>query len=482
MRIKSYYKFVALLLMGVLLSCSSSKTMLQDESRNQGKEYIQTGVHSTFSQDSNSLANNHWRTIFTDENLDILIDSALSKNQELNITLQEIEITKNEVRARKGEYLPSGGVGLGAGLEKSGEYTRNGAVEHQLDIQENKAFPDPLGDFVIGAQFSWEIDIWKKLRNSKNAAAARYLGSIEGRSFMVTHLVSEIANSYYELLALDKQLTIIQEFIDIQTDVLEVVKQQKEAARVSQLAVNRFEAQLLNTQNRQYSIKQQITETENKINFLVGRFPQHVERNAEAMNKILIDSIMTGNPIQLIENRPDIRKAEQELIAAKLDVKAARANFYPTLGLHANVGVQAFNPSVLFNPSSLIYSLVGDLFAPLINRNAIKANYNTKKAKKTQALIDYQKTILTAFIEVNNQLASVQNYSASYQTKSNEVDILNQSVVISKDLFISARADYMEVLLTQRETLEAKMELVETQLKEKQSKIGIYEALGGGWR
>ena len=248
------------------------------------------------------------------------------------------------------------------------------------------------------------------------------------------------------------------------------------------LAVNRFEAQLLNTQNRQYSIKQQITETENIINFLVGRFPQHVERNAEAMNKILIDSIMTGNPIQLIENRPDIRKAEQELIAAKLDVKAARANFYPTLGLHANVGVQAFNPSVLFNPSSFIYSLVGDLFAPLINRNAIKANYNTKKAKKTQALIDYQKTILTAFIEVNNQLASVQNYSASYQTKSNEVDILNQSVVISKDLFISARADYMEVLLTQRETLEAKMELVETQLKEKQSKIGIYEALGGGWR
>ncbi len=479
---KSRYKLVALLLFGIVLGCNNPRTLLQDETRNEGKEYVQAGLKTPASQDTVSIANNSWKTVFTDDKLAVLIDSALSKNQELSITMQEIEISKNEVRARKGEYLPSGGIGVGAGLEKSGEYTRNGAIEHQLNIKDNQAFPEPFGDFVIGAQFSWEIDIWKKLRNSKNAAAARYLGSVEGRNFMVTNLVSEIATSYYELLALDKQLDIINEFIDIQTDVLEVVKQQKAAARVSQLAVNRFEAQLLNTQNRQYQIKQQIVETENKINFLVGRFPQHVDRNSDGMNTVLIDSILTGNPDQLLQNRPDIRKAEQELIAAKLDVKAAKANFYPTLGIHANVGFQAFNPTVLFNPSSLIYSLLGDLFAPLINRNSIKATYNTKKAKKIQALVDYQKTILNAFMEVNNQLASVKNYSDSYKTKSNEVDILNQSVVISKYLFMSARADYMEVLLTQRETLEAKIELVETQLKEKESKIGIYKALGGGWK
>ncbi len=479
---KSRFKLVALLLFGIVLGCNNPRSILQDETRNEGKEYVQAGLKTPASRDTVSIAVNSWKTVFTDNKLAVLIDSALSKNQELSITMQEIEISKNEVRARKGEYLPSGGIGVGAGLEKSGEYTRNGAIEHQLNIKDNQAFPEPFGDFVIGAQFSWEIDIWKKLRNSKNAAAARYLGSVEGRNFMVTNLVSEIATSYYELLALDKQLDIINESIDIQTDVLEVVKQQKMAARVSQLAVNRFEAQLLNTQNRQYHIKQQIVETENKINFLVGRFPQHVDRNSDGMNTVLIDSILTGNPDQLLQNRPDIRKAEQELIAAKLDVKAAKANFYPTLGIQANVGFQAFNPTVLFNPSSLIYNLLGDLFAPLVNRNSIKATYNTKKLKKIQALVDYQKTILNAFMEVNNQLASVKNYSDSYKTKSNEVDILNQSVVISKDLFMSARADYMEVLLTQREMLEAKIELVETQLKEKESKIGIYKVLGGGWK
>ncbi len=482
MRTNVKYIGIAGLLMFAVLGCKSSKTALQDETHKEGSDYIQSAKNTALSTDTNTVATINWKQIFTDEKLIALIDTALKNNQELAIMQQEIAMSNSEIREKKGEYLPTGGIALGAGMEKSGEFTRNGAVESQLTIKDGQHFPEPLGDFMVGAHFSWEIDIWKRLRNGKNAAVARYLASIEGKNFMVTHLVSEISEAYYGLLALDKQLQIVNEFIKIQTDVLEVVKQQKESAKVTQLAVNRFEAQLLKTKNLQYSLNQQIVENENKINFLVGRFPQKVDRTPVSLDNVLLNAVFVGTPAQLLENRPDIRQAEQGLIAAKLDVKAARARFYPTLGLTANLGMNAFNPEVWFNPKSLLYNLLGDIFAPLINRNAIRANYNISKAKQVKALVTYQQTILKAVIEVSNQLAGVQNYTNSYQTKANEVQILNQSVEISQDLFNSARADYMEVLLTQREALDAEMELVETQLKEKEAKIGIYRALGGGWK
>src|SRR5690606_15415979 len=185
-------------------------------------------------------------------------------------------------------------------------------------------------DFGIGVYASWEIDVWKKLRNAKKAAVSRYLSSVEGRNFMVTNLISEIAESYYELMALDNLLDIVERNIEIQGSALQTVKQQKEAAKVTQLAVNRFEAQLLNTKNLQYEIRQRIVETENKINFLVGRFPQPITRDSESFENLPIGPVQEGIPSQLLENRPDIRQAELELMAAKLDVKVARANFYPS--------------------------------------------------------------------------------------------------------------------------------------------------------
>ena len=166
------------------------------------------------------------------------------------------------------------------GLEKDGEYTRHGAVDESLNIREGQAIPEPLPDFMVGAFASWELDVWKKLRNGKKAAVARYLSSVEGRNFMVTNLIAEISNAYYELMALDNQLEIIQRNIAIQRNALRIIEQQKQAAQETQLAVNRFAAQLLNTENLQYDIKQKIVETENWLNFLVGRFPQPIVRSS----------------------------------------------------------------------------------------------------------------------------------------------------------------------------------------------------------
>lgn len=437
----------------------------------------------TGSTDTTDAASTPWKQFYADPNLRVLIDSALSNNQELNIMLQEITVAQNEVRARKGEYLPFVDLGAAAAVDKVGRYTRNGVLEHNLEVEEGKEFPEPLPDFLIEARASWELDVWRKLRNAKKAAVMRYLGTIEGRNFMVTHLVAEIADSYYELMALDNQLEILQNNIAIQRDALEIVKLEKQAAKVTELAVRRFEAEVLKNRSKQFDIQQRIVETENRINFLVGRYPQHVNRNSKAFTSIITDSMYAGIPAQLLSYRPDIRQAELEISAAKLDVKSAKASFYPSVRLSAGVGLNAINTTYLMEtPQSLLYSVAGDLVAPLINRNALKAAYASANARQMQAVYDYERTVLNAYVEVVNQLSNISNLRSSYELRQQQVEALSSSITISTNLFRSARADYMEVLLTQRDALESKFELVETRKQQLNAMVNMYQSLGGGWR
>lgn len=434
------------------------------------------------SSDTTNSAKVKWKDFFTDPNLRVLIDTALMNNQELNIVQQEIVQSQNEVRARKGQYLPFLSVGAGAGLDKQGRYTRLGSVDDQLEIKDGQKFPDPLTDFMLSANVSWELDVWKRLRNSKKSAMLRYLASTEGRNFMVTLLIAEIADSYYELMALDNQLDILQKYIDIQNNALDMVRLQKDAAKVTELAVRRFEAEVLKNQSRLYDIKQQITITENHINFLVGRFPQPIARNSQVFIDMIPNSIQAGIPSQLLTNRPDIRRAEQQMAAAKLDIKIAKANFYPNFTISAGAGYQAFNPKYLINsPQSVLYYLGGQLVAPLINRNSIKAEYSSANARQIQSVYNFQRAILNAHIEVANQLSNINNLENSYSLKNKQVQTLVRSIEISTGLFNSARADYMEVLLTQRDALEARFELVEIKKRQMSATVNIYQALGGGW-
>ncbi|MFT3826580.1 MAG: TolC family protein [Chitinophagaceae bacterium] len=435
------------------------------------------------SKDTTNMATLQWRTFFTDKNLVSLIDTALKNNQELNITLQEIEIAKNEIRLRKGAILPTVGVRGGIGVEKVGRYTSQGAGDATTEIEPGKEMPDPLTDFTIAAYANWEVDIWKKLRTAKKAAVTRYLSTVEGKNFVVTNLVAEIANSYYELISLDNQLEIVRQNIQLQKNALEIVKIQKEATRVTELAVKKFEAEVLKSQSLEYDILQNIREAENRINLLLGRYPQPITRDGGNFLGMIPQTVNTGIPSQLLANRPDIKQAELELIAAKLDVKVARAEFYPSLDISAAIGLQAFKPSYLVKfPESILYSLAGDLAGPLINRNAIKAEFFSANARQLQAIYNYERTILNAYLEVANQLSNISNLEKSYDLKSKQVDALTTSINISNDLFKNARADYLEVLMTQRDALESKLELIETKKQQLNAVINIYRNLGGGWQ
>ena len=473
--INNKYKFLYFLSITLLLwGCKTPQLTTNKSKLNMPSNFVENK-----NSDSAKLIN--WKSYFKDENLIALIDTALKNNQELNIMLQEIAISKNEVRIRKSEYLPFVNIGASADVDKAARFTRNGALEHNLQIKSGQDFPEPLKNFQITANSTWEIDIWKKLRNSKKSAMMKYLSTIEAKNFMISNLVSEIASTYYELLALDNILSIIDKNIVIQQNALEAIKVQKSAAGVTQLAVNRFEAQLLNTKNKQYAIKQEIIEKENLLNYLTARFPSKIKRSKLELTDFDLPSIAYGLPSQLLENRPDIKKAEYEMQAAELNVKSAKANFYPKLAINANSGFQSFNSSLLFLPESMLFNLGSELVTPVVNRNAIKAIYSNAKSQQIQALYNYNQALINAYVEVRNQINSIDNLNNSFKLKSEEVSILYNSVEISNSLFNSARADYMEVLLTQREALDSKLELIEIKTNQIKSYIQLYRSLGGGW-
>ncbi|MDB2463089.1 TolC family protein [Algibacter sp.] len=475
LKIKKNYVF-GLLSIVLLFGCVPTQEAIKNVNNTVPENY------QNKSSDTLNMAKMNWKEVFSDQKLIALIDTALSNNQELNIMLQQIVRANNEIQVRKGEYLPFVNVYAGAEIEKVGEYTRDGAVEENLNIREDEAFPEPLSDFSVGLSASWELDVWKKLRNGKKAAVLEYLSSIEGKNFMVTNLVAEIASSYYELLALDSQLTIIEQNLDIQQNALKMVKLQKEAARATQLAVRRFEADVFKNQSNKFQIQQKIVETENNINFLIGRFPQTIDRDSAGFIDTPIASIDAGIPSQLLANRPDIKQAEYELEASKLNVQVAKANFYPSIGISAGVGLQAFKTKFLTStPESLIYSVVGDVVGPLINRNAIKAEYKNANSRQLQAVYEYERAILNGYVEVATELSNIDNLKESYKLKEQQVDALTEAIDLSIQLFKSARAEYTEVLLTQREALDSKIEIIETKRDQLLANVKVYQALGGGW-
>jgi len=433
--------------------------------------------------DTTTWANIPWRQFFSDPHLRVLIDTAIQRNKELKITLQEIEIAKNDVAFRKSFLAPTVGIRAGAGVEKVGRYTSQGAGDASTEIRPGHAVPDPLGDFSLAATASWELDIWRKLHNAEDAAASRYLASVEGKNFVLSNLIAEIASSYYALITLDNQVEIVQNTIALQEQALEVVKAQRAVGRVNELAVQKFTAELLKTQAVAYNLLQETTEMENKINFLLGRYPQKIERNKGALLSDLPTQVKTGIPAQILHNRPDIQAAELDLKAASLDVKVARAEFYPSLDISAALGLQAFKPSYLLKmPESMLYSLAGDMFAPLINRGAIKAEFNTASARQLQALYNYEQVVLNAYLEVSNQMSNISNLEKGVEKQTKQVDILNHSIAISKELFINNKAEYLEVLTTQRDALDAKLDLLDMKKNQFDAVIQVYKGLGGGWK
>nr|WP_245327710.1 efflux transporter outer membrane subunit [Hymenobacter fodinae] len=436
--------------------------------------------------DSASVAMLPWREFFGDKNLVGLIDTALQANPDLRTAIQRIEIARANLQVQRGALLPTVNGVASAGVEKFGDYTLNGIGNYDTNLSPNiegrQRIPNPTPDFFLGLRSSWELDLWGKLRQRRQAAFLRLLATEKGRHLVETSLVAEVARLYFNLLGLDNELGVLKKNQLLQERALEIVKIQKRAGRANELAVQQFTAQLLRTRSLEAETQQRIVASENELNRLLGRYPQRIARGLPILQQPLPAQVQAGLPATMLLRRPDVQQAELEMVAARADVAAARAAFLPSLTLTPFVGVNAYRASVLFNsPGSLAYGLLAGLSAPLINRNGLKADYRRSAAEQQIAYNDYQKAVQTGFEEVTTNLRGLGNYQRVFELQQQEVEALNQAVSISDDLYKANYATYLEVVTAQRNVLDAELNLTNTRRQQFLLLIDLYRALGGGW-
>lgn len=426
------------------------------------------------------------RAFFADTLLNQLIDEALNNNFDLQMALQRIEMARAGVRLTQGLGRPDLTAVASAGGRKFGRYTIDGVGNYDTKFSNNldakQRIPDPfVPDFFVGAVSSWEVDIWNKLSSQKKAATARLLASETGKNLVVTSLVADIASAYYELLILDNELLFLEENIALQQSALDIVRVMKQAGEANQLGVELLNAQLLASSTIKIEVRQEIVELENRINFLVGRFPQPISRTVVPWERVIPLKLATTVPSRLLENRPDIRQAEYELLATNADLFAAKAAFYPSFNISAGLGLQAFNALMLLNPASVAYNALGGLTAPLLNRRQLAADLMASKAQQQMAYIQYQRSVVNGFTEVYNLVKLIENTNEMYTLKAQEVEVLRQSINTSRELFRFGRATYLEVITAQKNALQAQIELINLKKRQFNAVIGLYKSLGGGW-
>jgi NodT family efflux transporter outer membrane factor (OMF) lipoprotein len=417
---------------------------------------------------------------YNDTTLTRLIWQALATNRELKILEEDIQIAGAQVLTSRGALLPTVGGRIGAALDKNSRFTPLGAAEKELQYLPGRNFPEFPGDFLLGLTYSIPLDLWRELRNARDAAGRRYLAVIEKRNDFVTRLVADLAENYYGLMALDTRLATLDQIIDLQQRSLRAAEANFAAARGTTLPIRRFQAEVHKNQSEKLLVRQEIVETENRINHLLGRGPQPVPRNSAGFLETTIHALNLGVPAQLLRNRPDIRQAEYELEAAGLDVKVARARFFPRVDITGGVGTRVFNPRYLFDPESLALNVAGELAAPLVNRAAIRADYLTANAQQLQALYNYQRVIIEASIEVVDRMSMLQNHTKSLEVRRQQLKDLEDSVDSAGKLFQAARGEYIEVLFAQRDLLDARTVLIETKRQQLSAIVNVYRALGGG--
>ncbi|WP_114779183.1 efflux transporter outer membrane subunit [Botryobacter ruber] len=438
-------------------------------------------------QDTTSAGDLQWREFFADPYLAGLIDTALQNNPDVLGAVQQVEIARANFLYSKGILLPQLEGVASAGVRKYGDYTMDGVGNYDTNfstnIEEKQQIPNPVPDYFLGVRSSWEIDLWGKLRSARKAAYNRFLASEKGRQLVVTSLVADVAYVYYELLALHNELDILNKNIELQKHAVEISKIQKEGGRTTELGVQQFTAQLLNTQSRKAAIQQEIITLENQLNQLLGRYPQSVALDKSLLEQQLPAQLKAGIPSGMLHRRPDIRQAELLLAASKADVDAARKAFLPSLSISPYLGLNAFDASLLFaTPASIAYGLLGGVTAPILNRTKLKAQLRRSDAEKMQAFYAYQKAVQTGFKEVVTNMQGIENYRKVADLKAQEVAVLQNAVTTSNDLYRAGYASYLEIITAQRGVLEAELSLTNSKKLMFQSMVNLYRALGGGWQ
>jgi len=415
------------------------------------------------SQDTASFGNLPWRSVFTDPQLQALIEQGLQKNANLLNAALTVQMYEAMLKAAKLAFLPAINFG---GTNAMGTIQ----TIYTDPSQTSKTYSLPM-------TASWTLDLFGNILSQKRSTQMKLLGYKDYQMAVRAQVISGIANSYYTLLMLDEQLRIVTEMSGMAKETWEMMKLQYQLGRMRSTSVQSAEAAYLSTQTQANDFKRQIRATENALCLLIGQAGQQISRSTLA-EQSLPSEFSTGVGMALLKNRPDVHNAEMQLAACFHDVQTARSKFYPSI----SVGFTgAFgNSGGSLNPGKWLTNLFGNLTQPIFNRGALTANLKVSKLQYEQAFNNWQNSILSAGNEVSNALVSYNGYNANSKLEEQRIAVLTKNVEDTRALYKSSGSTYLEVLTAQTQLLNAQLSKAADDFSKMQSVVSLYTSLGGG--
>jgi outer membrane protein, multidrug efflux system len=450
----------------IMQSCFTAKTYERPQVNTDNSFY-----RNNASTDSTSLADISWEQLFTDPVLQGYIKKGLQNNYDIRIAIQTIAVANANMKQGKAGYLPTFSVGADWTHQELSKNSQFGAILADRSIDQ----------YQLTGNLSWEADIWGKIRSNKRAANASYLQTIAAQQAVQTQLISSIASSYYQLMALDSQIKVVDSTLDNRTKSIETIKALKNAGNVNEVGVKQTEAQLYAAQLIREDLLNNIVILENTLNILMGEAPKALERGTLENQKI-IPGISLGIPALLLRKRPDVIAAEYNLINTFELTNVARSNFYPSLKLTATGGFQSVELKEWFSANSVFANIITGLTQPIFNQRQIKTRHEVAKANQQRAFLEFEESLLNAGKEVSDALQQYKNESNKLAIRTQQVNALKQAADFSDELLTYGMINYLEVLTAKDNALNTELNLIDNQYRQYNAIITLYKALGGGWQ
>ncbi len=463
---------MVVIMITTIISCNVSKNIETPKDA-----FPENFRNASVSTDTTSIGDLEWKNFFTEKDITQLIDSAITRNNNLQIATKNIEIAQFRFTQSKWGNVPQANLFVNASTSNPSDNSFTGKNLSQALGQNH------IDDYSAGVSLSWEADIWGKIRNQKKGAFAEYLQSEEVKKALQTTIVANVSSGYYNLLMLDAQLQIARQNLKLNDSTTKIIKLKYDAGQVTSLAIQQSEAQKLNAAQLIPLLEQNIAIQENALSVLTGSFPNSKQRSIRLSSIEVKNNASIGIPSSLVSRRPDVRSAELALKVANANVGITKADLYPSLKITAQGGLNSFETSNWFNiPASLFGTIAGGLTQPLLNNKKVRTQYNIAVAEREKAVLSFRQAVLVAVSEVSNALVKVEKLALQEAFLQERVKTLQQATKNSNLLFKNGMAEYLEVLSAQANILQSELELANMKREQLIANIELYRSLGGGWK
>ncbi len=416
-----------------------------------------------------------WKTFFKDPKLIGLIDKALSRNNEVNVALKNIQQLDLIYKQAKLGLMPTLDLTAGANRSWASANTLNGSLNEQF------VGTKYMDDFSAALRLSWEVDIWGKAKMQKESAAADYFGQKENLNAIKSRIVVQVAQAYYNLISLDEQLKIAEQNIELSNNTLKMMNLQFTAGQINSLAVQQSEAQKKTAELLIPLAKQNISIQENALSILCGEYPARIEREGNLKAMIPENKLSEGLPAQLLSRRPDLKMAEFNVISLNSKTGLAKAAMYPSISLSPQIGVNSNKFNSWFDiPGSITKAIAANLAAPIFQKKELKTAYGTALIEQEKAAISFKQSVMTAVGEVSDAMAKSKGSSERLELLEQRTAILDKGINDALKLYKSGMATYLEVITAQNNKLQNDLEAINVTLEKLNAEVDLYRALGGG--